>query len=82
MTNPGNVKELIPEFYMDDHSFLINGLRLDLGTRSNGKVVDDTKLPKWAKTPQEYLKKNKEALESNYVSENIHKWIDLIFGVE
>ncbi len=51
MTNPGNVKELIPEFYMEDKSFLNNALRLELGTRSNGKIVDDVKLPKWASTP-------------------------------
>ena len=40
------------------------------------------KLPKWAHSPAEYLAKNKEALESTYVSENIHHWIDLIFGVD
>lgn len=55
-------------------------MRLDLGTRSNGKTVDDVKLPKWARTPQEFLEKNNAALESAYVSENLHKWIDLIFG--
>lgn len=67
---------------MDDPAFLKNGMRLDLGTRSNNKVVNDVKLPKWAKTPNEFLKKNREALESSYVSENLHKWIDLIFGVK
>ena len=48
LNNPGNVKELIPEFYMDNPAFLTNQLRLDLGVRSNGKRVDDIKLPKWA----------------------------------
>jgi factor associated with neutral sphingomyelinase activation len=82
LTNPGNVKELIPQFFEDDSNFLRNNLRLDLGMRSNGKVVDDIKLPKWASNPHDFLKKNREALESNYVSENLHKWIDLIFGVK
>ena len=82
MTNSANVKELIPEFYMDDPSFLKNQLRLDLGTRANGKRVDDVKLPKWAQNADEFLKKNREALESSYVSENLHKWLDLIFGVK
>jgi hypothetical protein len=40
-TNPGNVKELIPEFFMDNPEFLLNKLKLDLGVRSNGKRVDD-----------------------------------------
>jgi len=52
-----------------------------MGVRSNGKRVDDIKLPKWAATPTEYLMKNRAALESPYVSENLHHWIDLIFGV-
>ena len=51
MTNNLNVKELIPEFYMENTDFLKNTLRLDLGTRSNGKEVSDVKLPKWAHTP-------------------------------
>lgn len=80
LNNPGNVKELIPEFYMDNPAFLTNQLRLDLGLRANGKRVDDVKLPRWAHSPAEYLAKNREALESSYVSENLHLWIDLIFG--
>jgi Beige/BEACH domain len=37
-------------------------------------------MPKWARTPAEFLKINKFALESKYVSNNLNKWIDLIFG--
>lgn len=80
--NPGNVKELIPEFYQLSTDFLKNEFNLDLGVRSNGKRVDDVKLPRWARTPEEFLKKQREALESDYVSSNLHKWIDLIFGVK
>ena len=81
-TNPGNVKELIPEFFMEEKQlFLKNFMKLDLGTRSNGKRVDDVKLPRWAKTPAEFLRKNRQALESEYVSQNLHHWINLIFGV-
>lgn len=78
-TNPGNVKELIPEFYQNNPEFLVNP-GLDLGVRANGKRVEDIKLPRWARTPTEYLQKMREALESDYVSQNLHKWIDLIFG--
>ena len=79
-TNPTNVKELIPEFFMDSDQFLNNHMKLDLGVRANGKRVDDVKLPNWATSPQDFLRKNRMALESPYVSSQIHHWIDLIFG--
>ena len=39
LENPGNVRELTPEFYMNDPSFLTNSLGLTLGVRANKKVV-------------------------------------------
>ena len=65
---------------MDNPEFLINKLKLDLGVRSNGKRVEDAKLPNWARSPEDFLKKHREALESEYVSSHLHLWIDLIFG--
>ena len=53
-----------------------------MGVRANGKKVDAVSLPKWARTPEEFLRKHREALESDYVSKNLHKWIDLIFGIK
>ncbi|XP_036073306.1 protein FAN, partial [Oryzias melastigma] len=41
-------KELIPEFYGSDSSFLENRLNLDLGKRQNGNLVGDVSLPPWA----------------------------------
>jgi factor associated with neutral sphingomyelinase activation len=79
-TNPTNVKELIPEFFMENTDFLVNKMKLDLGIRANGKRVDDVKLPTWASSTEDFLRKNKLALESAHVSNNLHKWIDLIFG--
>ncbi|XP_023573448.1 protein FAN isoform X2 [Octodon degus] len=73
-------KELIPEFYGDDVSFLVNSLKLDLGRRQGGQVVDDVELPLWASSPEDFLQKSREALESSYVSEHLHEWIDLVFG--
>jgi len=50
--------------------------------RSNGKRVDDAKLPNWATSPEDFLKKNRLALECEHVSNSLHLWIDLIFGVK
>uniref|UniRef100_A0A2K5K784 BEACH domain-containing protein n=1 Tax=Colobus angolensis palliatus TaxID=336983 RepID=A0A2K5K784_COLAP len=73
-------KELIPEFYGDDVSFLVNSLKLDLGKRQGRQMVDDVEVPPWASSPEDFLQKSKDALESNYVSEHLQEWIDLIFG--
>ncbi|KAL3328516.1 hypothetical protein AABB24_035913 [Solanum stoloniferum] len=78
--NTSDVKELIPEFfYMPE--FLENMFDLDLGEKQSGEKVGDVVLPPWAKgSVREFIRKHREALESDYVSENLHHWIDLIFG--
>ncbi|XP_072855056.2 protein FAN isoform X1 [Pogona vitticeps] len=73
-------KELIPEFYENDPSFLLNSLKLDLGKTQAGKVVDNVELPPWATDAADFLQKSRDALESQYVSEHLNEWIDLIFG--
>jgi hypothetical protein len=60
--------------------FLTNYNGLDLGNTQSGAPVGDVELPKWASSPEEFVRINREALESEHVSKNIHKWIDLIFG--
>uniref|UniRef100_A0A1J3I2E2 WD repeat and FYVE domain-containing protein 3 n=1 Tax=Noccaea caerulescens TaxID=107243 RepID=A0A1J3I2E2_NOCCA len=78
--NTSDVKELIPEFfYMPE--FLENRFSLDLGEKQSGEKVGDVFLPPWARgSVREFILKHREALESDYVSENLHHWIDLIFG--
>eukprot|EP00559_Dactyliosolen_fragilissimus_P000368 CAMPEP_0184873492 /NCGR_PEP_ID=MMETSP0580-20130426/41871_1 /TAXON_ID=1118495 /ORGANISM="Dactyliosolen fragilissimus" /LENGTH=1017 /DNA_ID=CAMNT_0027376403 /DNA_START=887 /DNA_END=3936 /DNA_ORIENTATION=- len=83
LTNHADIKESIPQFY--DHKggadFLLNVSGLQLGCTQNGIRVDDVKLPPWAKSHKDFLRKNRKALESSYCNQNLHKWIDLIFGI-
>eukprot|EP00105_Crassostrea_gigas_P036363 XP_019920511.1 PREDICTED: neurobeachin-like protein 1 [Crassostrea gigas] len=80
MDNPNDVKELIPEFFYLSE-FLVNANDFDLGKLQACKErVNHVVLPRWAKSPEDFIHKHRKALESEYVSENIHNWIDLIFG--
>ena len=80
MSTASDFRELIPEFYQNNPNFLINSKKLELGVTSEGEKVSEVNLPPWASSPQDFLSKMHEALESEYVSENLHHWIDLIFG--
>ena len=73
-------KELIPEFYLGDGSFLLNSSGADLGTNHMGDQVADVSLPDWAESPQDLVLKLRMALESNSVTMALPKWIDLVFG--
>ena len=74
-----DLRELIPEFFsLPD--FLINYEHYNFGTRQSGQVVDNVDLPPWAAKPATFIVINRLALESPYVSNHLHEWIDLIFG--
>ncbi|XP_028256538.1 neurobeachin-like protein 1 isoform X2 [Parambassis ranga] len=80
MDNPNDVKELIPEFFYFPE-FLENQNGFDLGRLQISKErVNNVILPKWAKSPEDFIYKHRKALESEYVSAHLHEWIDLIFG--
>ena len=73
-------KELIPEFYIGDGSFLLNSFDTDLGDNHLGQKGNHVALPEWAKDAPDFVMKMRMALESNTVSVNLPKWIDLVFG--
>ena len=79
--NMTDVRELTPEFF-NLPEFLVNLNGYDFGTRQvSGQTIDQVELPPWAKgDPKIFIAKHREALESPYVSQNLHKWIDLVFG--
>uniref|UniRef100_A0A3Q3J877 Neurobeachin n=1 Tax=Monopterus albus TaxID=43700 RepID=A0A3Q3J877_MONAL len=74
-----DVKELIPEFYYLPEMF-VNSNEYELGVRDDGVLVGDIELPAWAKKPEDFVRINRMALESEFVSCQLHQWIDLIFG--
>jgi hypothetical protein len=79
--NMTDVRELIPEFFYLPE-FLTNSNGYNFGLRQgNGGAINDVQLPPWAKgDPKVFIAKHREALESPYVSKNLHHWIDLVFG--
>ncbi|KAI2794002.1 hypothetical protein POX_a00592 [Penicillium oxalicum] len=79
--NMTDVRELIPEFFYLPE-FLVNSNKYEFGMLQNMRTaIDSVELPPWAKgDPKIFIQKHREALESPYVSENLHHWIDLVFG--
>lgn len=77
-THQNDFRELIPEFFCQP-DFLINKNGFDLGKYA-GETINDVELPPWAATPYDFIYMNRKALESEYVSQNLNKWIDLVWG--
>ena len=68
----------------DDHrqdgEFLTNQYSIDFGVRHDNVGVGDVRLPPWAENERDFVYQMRQALESDYVSQHLHQWIDLIFG--
>lgn len=80
-TSTTEVKELTPEWYSNPW-FLKNFHNFDLGICStDGAPISDVILPPWANgDPTKFIEIMQNALESDFCSTNLSKWIDLIFG--
>ena len=80
--NDTDVKELIPEYFYNP-DILVNSNHVDFGTTSKGIQLNDVVLPPWADgSPEQFIRIQRNALESEYVSANLHHWIDMIFGIK
>jgi len=78
LKNSNDFRELIPEFFFFPE-FLSNDNGFDFGFTGN-KMVDSVELPKWSTTPFDYVYNHRKILESQIVTEGLHKWIDLVWG--
>ena len=78
-THDADFRELIPEFYSLQADLYVNVEGVDLGLE---EMVGDVELPLWAREPAHFCEIMREALESDYVSEHLNEWIDLIFGLK
>jgi hypothetical protein len=80
LSSTSDVKELLPEFFTCPEIF-VNTNSFPLGETQNKIPVDNVILPPWAKgSAHEFVRIHRLALESEYVSNNLHHWVDLIFG--
>lgn len=81
LSDHADVREVVPEFFYLPELYL-NSNQIDFGRRQGDhQRVDDVRLPAWAKgNPYKFVVGLREALESNYVSQSISKWIDYFFG--
>jgi hypothetical protein len=75
-----DVREILPEFFYLPEMYQ-NQNKIKFGRRQDKELVDDVQLPKqFGQNPYRFVVAMREALESNYVSQSISKWIDYIFG--
>ncbi|XP_075866345.1 WD repeat- and FYVE domain-containing protein 4-like isoform X1 [Microcebus murinus] len=78
--NMSDVRELTPEFFYLPE-FLTNCNEVEFGCMQDGTALGDVQLPPWADgDPRKFISLHRQALESDFVSANLHHWIDLIFG--
>lgn len=75
-----DVKELVPEFFSFPEMFE-NNERYDFGVCQGGERVHHVNLPSWSHcSARMFVFIHRQALESDFVRNNIKDWIDLIFG--
>lgn len=78
--SPTDVKELIPEFFTLPE-MLENFESFRFGQRQSGERVDNVALPPWSgQSARLFVLIHRQALESDAVRAQLHRWVDLVFG--
>ena len=85
MNENTDIRELIPEFFFLPEMFInfnrINFLNDKINLEEKIDDINNFEYPTWAKNnPNLFIIKNRLALESDFVSDSLNDWIDLIFG--
>ena len=85
ISKKSDLRELIPEFFCFPEMFYnMNDLNLGEVLDEKTKVkkpINDILLPPWSYNDGYiFIKYHREMLESPEISENIHKWFNIIFG--
>ena len=87
MNETTDIRELIPEFFFLPEMFInFNKINFFNDKKNNLENINDINIndfeyPTWSKNnPNLFIIKNRLALESDFVSDNISNWVDLIFG--
>ena len=84
LNHTGESRELVPEAYLCPEHFLRLERKAGTPTRTDGEVIDSVLVPPWAGDHGgviESIRVFRECLECDYVSQRLHLWIDLVFGV-
>ena len=67
--------------FISEFLFISPPTGYDFGCRQSGETVHNVILPPWAKDDARlFVQIMKQALESTYVTQKLHSWVDLVFG--
>ena len=71
----------LPELYININNYAFGSIKNIINNETVEQKLDDFILPKWADDdPRKFTLYFHILLESKIVSQNLHSWIDLIFG--
>lgn len=79
LNDPQNNCELTPEFFYLPEIFRNHNLA-NLGRSRTNVPVNEVILPKWASNEHDFVRIQRELLESKHVAKQIRAWLDMLFG--